>query len=112
MAEAMAENHRMPIVAIVEVPAGGVGQRVGDAADDADVDDRLDEHEQPDEEEQGVPLDVAQRLVRIERADDHQDGRAEQRDGRRLEPERGVEQEADEGQGEDDQAPGSSTAGP
>ena len=70
-----------------------------------DVDDRLDEHEQPDEEEQGVPLDVAQRLVRVERTDDHQDGGAEQRDRRGLEPEHGVEEEADERQDEDDQRP-------
>ena len=48
-----------------QVPAAGLSQRVGDAADDAHVDDGLDEHEQADEEEQRVPLDVAQGLVRI-----------------------------------------------
>ena len=50
------------------------------------MDDGLDEHEQADEEEQRAPLDVAQGLVRVERADDHQDGRAEQGDRRRLQP--------------------------
>ena len=69
------------------------------------MDDRLDEHEQADEEEEGVPLDVAQGLVRVEPADDHQDRRAEQGDGRRLQPEGGVEQEADERQAQDDEGP-------
>ena len=71
-----------------------VSEPVRDPADDADLNDCLDEHEQADEEEQRPPLDIAQGIVRIDAAHDHQGGCPEQGDRGRLEAERLMKQEA------------------
>ena len=62
---------------------------------DPDVDDRLDEHEQADEEEERRPLDLLEHLLGAQAGDERQDGRADERDRAGLEPERAGEQEAE-----------------
>ena len=69
---------------------------------DSDVDDGLDQHEQADEEEQRAPLDVSERLVRVQGADDHQDGRTQECDRRCFNADHGMEEEADQGQAQHD----------
>ena len=76
-----------------------------DATHDARLDDGLDEDEQAHEEEEGGPLDLAEHLVGVEPGDEHQGGRTEERDGRRLQPERRVGEESDDGQAHDDERP-------
>ena len=73
---------------IVGVAAGHLDERVRGRRDDPDVDDRLDEHEQADEEEQRRPLDLAQDLFDLEPREQEQDRGAEQGDGPGLQAER------------------------
>ncbi len=95
IADAMPRDQRSPSVVIVASPPVTSMRAVGDRLDDPDVDDRLDQHEQADEEEQGRPLDFAQGLLDLETGQQEQDRRTEQGDRARLETERRGQQEPD-----------------
>ena len=87
IAEARAENHSMRDGGHATVAARRGRNLVADASHDAGLDDGLHEYEQPDEEEQRRPLDLPERLVGIDLADEHQDSGSEERNRRRLQAE-------------------------
>ncbi|MEZ4571526.1 MAG: hypothetical protein R2849_14580 [Thermomicrobiales bacterium] len=66
--------------------------------------DAADQDEQPAKEEDRRPLDLVDDVVDVHFADKQQSCCPGQRDGRRLQVERPVEQESDHCQSKDDQA--------
>ena len=108
--EPIAETHRIPSSSAVRSPPVTDAIPSATSSSAPGLLERADHHEQPDQEEQRQPLDRGDRAVQRLARDEQHHRRARQRDRRRLQVQRLVDEEHEDRQHQDRHRPPASAA--